>query len=537
LSFIPFTTLAKPTTFSKKQVLRISNGAEPKDIDPALSTGIPEGHIIEALFEGLTSTSPFEKDPVPGIAESWKITEGGLVYTFTLREDAKWSDGKDLTAQDFVYSWRRTLDPKTASEYAYQLYPVKNGEAYNTGKIKDPTTLGVQAVNSKTLQVTLEHPTPYFLYLTAFMTLYPTPEHVIQLHPTNWTLAKHIVSNGPFKLTEARIHDHIKAVANEHYWDRKNVKLQEIYIYPTENKQTEEQTFITGKIHMTSTVPSMRVPYYESELKKGKPSPLRIQPIYGTYYYRFNTTRKPLNDPRVRRALAMTIDRKLIVDNIAHGGRTLASSFTPPSADYSFPGSLPKTLNDDVIQEAKKLLAQAGYPEGKNMRKIRILYDTDEDNKRIAIAIQDMWHKHLGIEVEIFNEEWKVYLESLRTLNFDVARSRWIGDYPDPNTFLDIFMSQGGNNNTGWSNKTYDEYLHKAAISLKPTERMSIFSQAEELLMKELPLAPIFFYSNLRLVKDTLHLFNPSTGESTPWASDLMDHIFFKYMVLTETTR
>lgn len=522
---------------AKEQILRIGNGVEPKEIDPAIATGAPEGHIIEALFEGLTSIGPFSPDPIPGVAESWTVSPDGLKYIFKIRKNSKWSDGKALTAEDFVYSWTRVLEPKTASEYAYQLYYIKNGEAYNKGTIKDPKQLGVKALDPYTLEVQLEHPTAYFLYLTAFQTLYPTPKHVLDKFPDlKWTRKENIVSNGAFKLAEEHLHQYLKLVPNEHYWQRDVVKLKEIYIYPVENKYTEEKTFVAGQLHITSNVPAMRIPYYEG-LPKNDPkvyNPYKAEPLYGLYYYRFNTTRKPLNDPRVRRALAISIDRKEIVDKIIKGGKIPASSFVPPFGNYDFKGNLPLQVTDEVLQEAKKLLAQAGYPEGKNMPKFDILYDTDEDNKRIAVAIQQMWNKNLGIKVGLFNQEWKVYLESLRKLDYDIGRSRWLGDYPDPNTFLDLQVTNGGNNDTGWSNKSYDEYIRKASLTVDPKERFSLLKNAEELLMKELPVVPIFFYTNTRLVTKTVKIFDPKTNELKDWKSDVMERLYFKYYALSE---
>lgn len=522
---------------AKEQILRIGNAVEPKEIDPAIATGAPEGHIIEALFEGLTSVGPFSTDPVPGVAESWTVSPDGLKYIFKIRKNAKWSDGKALTAEDFVYSWTRVLEPKLASEYAYQLYYIKNGEAFNLGKIKDPKQLGVKALDAYTLEVQLEHPTAFFLYLTAFQTLYPTPKHVLDKFPDlNWTRPENMVCNGPFKLAEAKMHQHLKLVPNEYYWQKEAVKLKEIYIYPIENKYTEEKTFVAGQIHMTSNVPAMRVPYYESLPKNDAKTynPFRAEPLYGLYYYRFNTTRKPFNDPRVRRALALTIDRKEIVDKIIRGGKMPATSFTPPFGAYEFKGHLPLQMTDEVLQEAKKLLAQAGYAEGKNFPKVDILYDTDEDNKRIAVAIQQMWHKNLGIHVGLYNQEWKVYLESLRKLDFDIGRSRWLADYPDPNTFLDLSVTNGGNNNTGWSNKSYDESIQKAALTVDAKQRFSLLKNAEDILMKELPVIPIFYYTNTRLVAKNVKIFNPKTNELSEWKSDIMDRMFFKYYALSE---
>ncbi len=532
-----FETTLAAQSLAKRQSIRIGNEAEPRELDPALATGVVEGHLIDALFEGLTNSNPFQEEPSPGVAESWTISPDGKTYIFTLRKNAKWSDGKALTAEDFVYSWIRVLDPKTASEYAYQLYYIKNGEAFNKGTLKDPKQLGVKAKNPHTLEVQLERPTPFFLQLTDFQTLYPTPRHVIEKYPgSTWTRENNMVSNGPYKLSEARLHQHIKITKNETYWDKDSVKMNEIYLDPIENKNTEEATFTAGKLHLTSTVPALRIPYYES-LPKNNPkvyNPYREEAIYGVYYYRFNTTRKPLNDARVRRALSLSIDRKQIVENVARGGKIPAGNFTPPYGIYKFPSELPLTTTEASLKEARRLLKEAGYENGNNMPKFDILYETDENNKRIALAIQEMWHKNLGVKVGLFNQEWKVYLESLRTLGFDIARSRWIADYQDPNTFLDLFLTNGGNNNTGWSNKKYDETIRAAATSANTKDRFDKFKVAEDLLMKELPIMPIFFYTNTHLVAKTLKLRNPQTGRISDWKSDVMGRLHLKYCVLIE---
>lgn len=538
LSFLAFglpCLAAAQYPLAKEQVLHIGNGAEPKELDPARATGAIEGQIINNLFEGLTSVDPYENDPVPGMAESWTISTDGLTYIFKIRKDAKWSDGKDLTADDFVYSWQRALAPKTASEYAYQLFYIKNGKEINEGK-KKPETLAAKAIDRNTLEVKLDSPTPFFLHLTAFQTLMPTPKHIVEKYNDTWTAEGKMVSNGPFKLSEAKLNQHIKVIPNNFYWDKNNVKLKAIYFYPTENKNTEEKSFKTGKLHITSTVPSLLIPEYESQAKKDpkNPGPFRVAPLFASFYLRLNTKRKPFDDPRVRRALAITIDRKQIVERVTRGGKIPATSFTPHIGAYTFKGSLPASVNEAVIKEAKSLLAQAGYPNGANMPKIDLLYNTDEDNKRIVVAIQQMWHKNLGIQVGLFNQEWKVYLDSITNMNYDIARSRWIGDYPDVNTFLDLFVTNGGNNETGWSNKKYDEYVHLASLANNQNERFALFEKAETILMNELPLIPIFTYTNVKLVANSVKMFNPKSKEITEWKSDIMDRIFCKYYVLVE---
>lgn len=519
-----------------EMVIRIGNGTEPRELDPATSTGVPESHIEDNLFEGLCSYDPFTLAPLPGTAESWDISDDGTVYTFKLRPNLKWSDGKPITAADFVYSWRRALDPKTASEYAYQLYYIKNGAAFNKGEIKDATQLGVEAADELTLVVTLEKPTPYFLNLTSFHTLYPVPRHVVEQHGQEWTKEGKMVSNGPFKLAEWRLNKHIKLVPNEHYWDKDRVKITTAYFMPIENENTEEKAFISGQLHMTNGVPSLKIPHYK-ELKEREPQTAvyRSSPLLGTYFYRFNVTKKPVDDKRVRRALALTIDRRLIVDKIARGDQVPAWSFTPPNtAGYTYPRTfLNESPTAEDIAEAKRLLAEAGYPNGEGFPKIDLLYNTSEGHKKIATAVQQMWKEHLGIEIGILNQEWKVFLNTVKDLNYHVSRAGWIGDYPDPNTFLDLYVTGGGNNDLGFSNAEYDNYIKMAASEQDHAKRLEYFRKAEDILMDETAVVPIYYYTNNSLVSPQVKMYDVA-GNMRDWSSNLSDRILLKYYVLVE---
>ncbi|NRA45151.1 MAG: peptide ABC transporter substrate-binding protein [Oligoflexales bacterium] len=488
-----------------QQILKFGNGSEPRELDPSTSTGTPESRILDNLFEGLTQLDPFSFEPVPGVAEKWDISKDGLEYTFYLRKDAKWSDGKALNAHDFVKSWKRALDPKTASEYAYQLYYIKNGEAYKTGKIKDPSLLGFKAINEHTLLVTLEHPTAYFLRLTAFHTLFPTPSHVIAKYPDKeWTKEGKMVSNGPFKMAEWELNNFVKLIPNEHYWDKKKVKLQGVYFYPIENQDTEEKSFFAGELHQTYEVPIIKIPTYERQMKRnqGKYHPYKTHPYLASYFYRFNTTKKPFDDMRVRRAFALTVDRKLLVDRVTRRGELPANSFTPPGVSgYTYKGDLPASVTPEVIKEAQQLLKDAGYLGGKGFPKVELLYNTSENHKKIALAIQQMWKKHLGVEIGIINQEWKVYLNTQRKLNYDISRAGWVGDYPDPNTFLNMFVTDGGQNETGWSNKEYDQLIELAAKTAEQDKRFSYLYKAESILMRELPILPLYIYTKSQLIR------------------------------------
>ena len=524
------------TPLAERQVLRIGNGSEPRELDPAKAVGTPEHAILQNLFEGLTAQDPRTLKPLPGVADSWTVSKDDKTYTFKIRKDAKWSDGTALTADDFVTSWIRALDPKTASEYAYQLYYLANGEEFNTGKIKDPSKVGVAAKDKQTLVVTLKAPTPFFLRLTSFPTLYPTPKQAIQkFGAEEWTHEGKMVSNGAFKLAEWKINKQIRLVPNENYWDRKNVKLTEVVILPIENIDTENKMFGQGELDLTNSVPSLKIPQYVAEKSAaGGKSSYHSDPYLGTYFYRINVTKKPLNDVRVRRALALSVDRQLLIDKVTLGGQKPATAFTPPdTAGYTFGSVLNATVKDTNIAEARNLLTEAGFPEGKGFPKFDILYNTDADHKKIAIAIQQMWKKNLGIDVGLFNQEWKVYLNSQTQLSYDISRSAWIGDYPDPNTFLDMWVTGGGNNNTGWSNKTYDSLIAEAGRTADQAKRYATLKKAEKILLDELPIIPIYVYTRNRLMSDKVALLDQA-GNVVPWQSNILDAMPLKYYVLTK---
>lgn len=521
---------------AKEQIVRIGNGTEPKELDPSKSTGVPESHILDNLFEGLTGLDPLTLKAIPGVAEKWDVSKDGLTYTFYIRKNAMWSDGKDLTAQDFVWSWKRALSPELASEYAYQLYYIKNGEALNSGKLKKGAELGVKAVGKKKLIVTLEKATPFFLRLTAFHTLFPVPKHVIDKFPgQKWTKPQNMVSNGPFVLKEWKLNQHIKLVPNKKYWNAGLAKVQEAWFYPIENQDTEERTFFAGKLHTTNEAPTLKIPVYKREIKRNpeKYHPYRSDPYLGVYYYRFNVTKKPFNDARVRRAVALAIDRTLIVERVTRGGETPALTYTPPNTGgYTAKNVLPAKVTKDVIKEAKALLAAAGYPDGKGFPKVEILFNTSEKHKKVALAIQQMINKNLGIKIGLYNQEWKVYLNSQRKLDYNISRAGWIGDYPDPNTFLDMFVTDGGNNQTGWSNKDYDKYISEASKTLDQKKRFEYFRKAEDILMKELPVLPIYVYTRPRLVSEKL-VMQTDAGELIEYTSNIQDRLFLKNLVLT----
>ncbi len=478
--------------------LRVATDTEPAALDPHMVTGHTEHRILTSLFEGLTTLHQKTLEVEPGAASSWEISDDGLVYTFTINPDANWSDGAPVRAQDFVYGWKRHLSPKLASEYSYMLWCLKNGRAYNEGAITDFDEVGVKALDDKTLEVTLEYPAPYFLSMQIHYAWFPVLQSNIEEFGaiddriSRWTLAGNMVSNGPFKLVEWRPDQIIRTERNEHYWNVENVALDGVEFYPMDSLLTEERSFQSGKVHLIETLMATKIQTYRQE----NPEVLRIEPLIGTYFYRFNTTRPPLDDPRVRRALAMAIDRQSICDSIMYGAAAPASALTPPDlAGYTAEASIPYD-----VEAARALLAEAGYPDGQGLRPIEILYNESEDHQRIAEAVQDMWKKNLNVEVLTNKQEWKVYLQSMNALNYDVVRSAWIADFLDPINYHECFVTDGGNNRTGWSSPEFDRLVEAARYELDHGKRYDLLQQAEAILLNEAPVGPIYTYKQKFLI-------------------------------------
>jgi len=504
----------------REQVLLKGNGTEPQELDPYLVTGVPEDQILLSLFEGLVTEDPVDLHPVPGVAKSWDVSSDGKIYTFHLRENAKWSNGDPVTARDFLESYKRMLTPSLAAEYSYMHFVVKNAEAYNQGKITDFSQVGYQVLDDQTLQITLENSTPYFLSLATHMSWYPVHLPTIRkygdpyLRGNKWTRPGRFVGNGAFLLSKWRVNDVIVVKKSPSYWDRDRVRLNEIHFMPIESDDTEERAFRAGQLHVTQTLPLTKMDLY----RKNYPNLLHIDPFLGSYFYDINVTKPPLNDKRVRRALALSIDRESIVNNVTRGGQLPAFYLTPPgTAGYTC-----RTLLHEDLAEAKRLLAEAGYPDGKGLPPIELLYNTLESHRIIAETIQQMWKKSLGIDVQLVNQEWKVYLDSQRTLNYQVSRASWIGDYNDPNTFLDMWTTGNGNNRTGWSNPEYDRLIAEAARITDLKQRLEVFQKAEALLLDEVPMIPIYFYT----------LTTAQRPELKGWYPTILDHHPYKYVYL-----
>jgi oligopeptide transport system substrate-binding protein len=618
------------STVDEPADLRIANGTEVQSLDPQLTSGEPEARVQEALFEGLTRFDPTTFRPAPGVAESWDLSDDGTLYTFHLRKSARWSDGRPVTAHDFVYSWRRLLEPTVGAEVAYMLFPVRLAEAYNTfgghadtltnkvrpalaplvaaakplearsfqdflvkHQVADPLraadvrelepllgrrtgTLtaaelaafdrglataaeklrageseakrrfgvdqGVIAKDDHTLLVELRAATPYFLELMSHHSSYPVPRWLTEDPKVRdrWFFAEHLVSNGPFRLARWVVNDHIRLEKSPTYWGRDEVRAERVDVMATEALTTSLNLYLTGA---TDWLPKS----YPQELAPV----LRKRPdFYGepglvVYFYRFNTTKPPLDDFRVRKALSLAIDRELITKQVLGLGQLPAYTFVPPGLPGYTP---PKSALRHDVAEARRLLAEAGFPGGKGFPRIGILYNTSEDHKRLADVVADQLRRALGIQISAYNQEWQSYLRTTRAVDYEMARAGWIGDYRDPNTFLDMWVTNGGNNYTGYSSPLYDRLIQQAGdVSLlvrdpestlaavrepealrtllaaleqgSPSERretrerlrMQLFKEAEAILVNDaFPILPVYFYVNGGLVASGVRGFSTS---------------------------
>ena len=516
--------------------------AEPQFLDPGKATGIPEFTVLLNLFDGLTRYDLNNKI-VPSVSINWDIDSTNTKYIFNLRKDIKWSNGDPLTANDFEFAWKRALSPELASEYAYQLYYIKNGKDFNTvvpienqsefsmenkyfypkrdeneriildantqqpiadeTKPFDLNTIGIKALDDNTLEVNLESPTPYFLSLLTFTTYLPVNKKIVEANPDWAKSVDNFVSNGPFVIKEWTPQDKIIVEKNANYWDESKVNINKITFTMVTNGTTELAMFETGQIDFAVNPPPVEFDWLKKQNK------LKIEPYIGTYYYSFNTSKPPFDNQKVRRALTLAIDRKSIVENITKGEQKAALGYVPygikdSTSDKEFRDVGGEFYTDNNYLEAKTLLAEAGYPDGKGFPKFILLYNTSEVHQAIAQAIQQMWKERLGINCELTNQEWQVYLSNRSKLNYDVARAGWIGDYADPNTFLDMFISESGNNDTGWKNENYDELINKAKSQNDIWLRMTMLHEAENILMNDLPIMPIYFYTRPMLVKPWL---------------------------------
>jgi oligopeptide transport system substrate-binding protein len=462
---------------------RVNLGTEPPSLDWALATDHVSFNVISNLMVGLTE---FDKDlkPAPVIAKSWEILDGGKRILFHLRDDVQWTDGKKVRAQDFEYAWKRLLDPKTASQYAYILFDVANAQEYNEGKIKDPAAVGVRAEDEHRLAVTLRHPASYFLAITTFEVTFPQRQDVIEKHGARWTEPGNIVTNGAFRLQSWRHENEIELAANKNFF-RGKPAIEKVTMYMVNEKTTAVTMFEQGNLDFMDdhSIPPLDKP------RLSKLPGYKLVPQLRGEYYAFAVDRKPFDDPRLRRAFALAIERD-VFPKILQGGQTPATSWIPPGMLAHNP-EIGLAFNP---AEARRLLKEAGYPDGKGLPQIVLGYNTDEEKKLIAEAIQSMWQKHLGVVVRLENQEWKVFLKKLQTDPFPVFRSGWGADYPDPDNFMKLFTSSSGNNHGRWRSPRYDELLESAARELDPKKRARLYDEAQRLLTEiDAAIVPLYW--------------------------------------------
>lgn len=507
-----------PKTSNNAKAITATVASEPKTLDPSLNNAVDGGDYLLCAFEGLTTIGK-DGSIVPGVAEKWDISSDNLVWTFHLRKDAKWSDGKDVTANDFIYSWRRTVNKDTAADYAYYIYFIKNGEKINAGEA-DVNTLGVKAVDEKTLEVTLENPCPFFTEIVAFPALVPQREDVVSKDSNKWALnPETYIGNGPYKLTSWEHDSKITFEKNDQYWGRDSIVAPKIEWYLMNDQNAILGAFKNGQVAYAENIPNEE---YAAEKEAGT---LKIMPKLGTYYVDLVNNKPPFDNPKIRKAFSLAIDRNYIVEKVSKGGETPASGFIPygiadvkPEPDFrTTGGNMISTKPEDYeknVAEARKLLSEAGFPNGKGFPKVTFGLNSGAGHEPIAEALQQMWKNQLGVEVEIQAQEWNVFQQSRKDGVYNINRNGWIGDYMDPSTFMDMFTTGNGQNNTFYSNPKYDEYIAAAKKETDPAKRIQIFHDAEKLFMEQdSAIAPIYFYTTVAdISKDLQGVVNTKLG-------------------------
>ncbi|QIT29620.1 ABC transporter substrate-binding protein [Raoultella terrigena] len=493
------------TALAEKQELVRNNGSEPSSLDPHKVESDVEFNIISDLFDGLVSVSP-AGEIQPRLAAKWD-NKDNTVWTFHLRPGVTWSDGTAITAQDIVWSWQRLVSPATASPYAS--YPgnmhIVNAQDIAQGK-KTPDTLGVKALDDATLEVTLNQPNAAFLPMLAHPSLVPIDKVLVSRFGEKWTKPEHMVTSGAYKLSRWVVNERIVAERNPRYWDNAATVINKVTYLPISSEAADVNRYKAGEIDIVFTLPINQF----TQLKKTMGEQLNVSPQLATYYYEFNTTRPPFNDPRVRLALNMALDKDIIAEKVLGQGQRPAWLISQPdiggvklhNPDYA---SWPR---DKRIAEAKKLLSEAGYNDSHPLV-FNLLYNTSESHQRVAIAASSMWKKNLGVEAKLQNQEWKTMLDTMHTHNFDAVRYAWIADYDDAATFLNNFRTGDSENTSQYSNPAYDEALRNAAKAPDVATRGKFYQQAEDLLGKDVPAVPVYHYVRTHLVKPWIGGFTP----------------------------
>lgn len=470
-------------------VFTIGNLSEPNSLDPAKIQGVVENAIYQGLYEGLVAYDYQTSRAIPGVAKSWTISDDGTVYTFKLRK-SQWTDGVEITANTFVESWIRELAPETAAPYAW--FPamfIKGAAEFNKGN-SSADTVGVKAIDDYTLEVTLVGPIPYALDAFAHYSFGIAPLHVIAEHGDKWTNPATIATNGPFKLKEWIPQDKLVVERNPNYWDNANTKVDEVVYLPIDDNNTAYSMFLNGEIDWQREIPRDRIK--EALLRDD----VIVSANLATYYYVVNHEVEHLSDPRVRKALSMSIDRKVLCERIGQSGQIPTAAIVPTMDGY--PALEGNTLN---IEKAKELLAEAGFPNGEGFPEFTVLYNTSDNHKKVAEYIQSQWLENLGIKVKLENQEWQTYLASKNNHDFAIARAGWGGDYQDPNTFLDMWVTGGGMNEIQYANPEYDRLIKKASEMKGGQERYDVLREAERLLVEEdQAIIPLYTYVKVNAI-------------------------------------
>jgi oligopeptide transport system substrate-binding protein len=479
----------------RTQTLLVGNGAEPQDLDPDAITVYMDSMIAYSLFEGLTKLDAKTSLPEPDLADRWTVSPDGKVYTFHLRPEARWSDGDPVTAGDFVYSFHRILSPAYGALYSYMLWPIKNAEAFNEGKLTEFSDVGLRVLDNQDLQITLDKPTPYLPALASHTTWLPVQKKTIEKFGrmdekgTRWTRPGNLVGNGAFTLEDWNPNARIVVVKNPLYWDAANTRLNRIEFYPIEKPEIEDLNFRSGQLHATYQLPMSKIPYYRSHV----PPELGVDPVLSTFYFFLNVTRPPFDNLKLRQALNYGIDRDAISRSVTEGVYPPAHCLTAPNCG----GYTCKTQVQDNFEKARQLLAEAGYPGGRGLPSIEVQCFEKEVALRVTEAVQAMWLKELGVHITIAQMETKTLYQNQQNKEYTMAFSGWLADYADPNTFLGTMVTGGGNNYAGYSNKEFDALIDQASNTADNSKRMEMFQKAEAILLDEAPLIPLYFQPNV----------------------------------------
>ena len=503
--------------------MTLNIASEPQSIDPALNSAVDGAIMLSHMFEGLMRWDDSGAETVgsdgtcnnavlaEGQAESYEKTpneDGTVTYTFKLRDDIKWSDGKDVTAQDFVFSWQRLVSPETAADYSYMIDCVVNANEIMNGE-KEPSELGVKAVDEKTFEVTITSDLPYFLEICAFPATFPVREDIVSNAQWTYDPATY-VSNGAYKMSERVTNDRIVMVPNEYYYDVDSLGPQKLTFKLMEDQNAMLNGFNTGELDFIESMPTDEV---AGLLASGD---LKIVDYIGTYYVCYQTQKAPFDDWRVRKAFTLAVDRNRIVTEITQTGQVEAGGYVPAGV-YDAAGATGddfRTVGGDYYdpykeayeancEEARALLAEAGYPNGEGFPVVEYLYNTGDDHKSVAEALQNMWQTQLGVTVTLNNQEWATFLQTRKDGDYSIARNGWIADYNDPMSFLDMWLTGGGNNDAQYSNAEYDAKIQAAKASTDPAERMQLMHEAENILIEEdWVVNPLYFYTQKYMLAD-----------------------------------